>query len=701
MRTLLALMPCVLIAPAYAQDDTTKKGEASGDEMVITASRSNIQQQKAPQVVTVITKEQIEQQMQVTSDSSQILSNLLPSFSPSRQKMTGSGETFRGRAPLVMIDGIPQSNPLRPTGREMHTIDFSMVERVEVIHGASATNGLGALGGVINIITRRPENGSFNQHVNVQTTLPTEKIRGETASYKTTYRVDGREDYLDYLFSIGYENQGLYLDGNNRPVGVDNTQGDTMDSRAYDLLAKVGYWLDDYQRIQLSVNRYHIKGENNYLSVDGVRRLGIPTTSVRGTPPGEAPNNSIWTSGLTYEHHDLAGMKLSALLFNQRYEALFGATNSSSFQDPTIAPTGTLYDQSRSVANKYGTKLALTKDDLLDDTLKVTVGFDTLYDKGKQDLYLTKRTYVPEMEYTNYSPFIQGEYQLLDNLVLHGGVRHEAAKLKVDSFQAVAANNRVAVEGGSLKFNETLYNAGAVYSITDSVDLFASYSEGFGMPEVGRVLRAIDNPGVSLSDFTDLQPIVTNNVETGFRVKKDRFDFEANYYQSNAKMGDRVEARGDNFVSVREKTRIQGFEVKAGYQINERHKVNASYAHSEGKYDSNKDGKVDKKLNGLNIAPDRLITSWSANWNDKWSSFVQANYAFGRSFDDAGMAFDGYLLMDAAVGYKLPYGRLNVAVANLLDKQYITYYSQAGLVNDTRYFSGRGRTVTLGYSIDF
>ncbi|WP_113625914.1 TonB-dependent receptor [Pectobacterium peruviense] len=701
MRTLLALMPCVLIAPAYAQDDTAKKGDSSGDEMVITASRSNIQQQKAPQVVTVITKEQIEQQMQVTSDSSQILSNLLPSFSPSRQKMSGSGETFRGRAALVMIDGIPQSNPLRPTGREMHTVDYSMVERIEVIHGANATNGMGAIGGVINIITRRPENGSFNQHVNVQTTIPTEKIRGETASYKTTYRVDGREDYLDYLFAIGYENQGLYMDGNNRPVGVDNTQGDTMDSRAYDLLAKVGYWLDDYQRIQLSVNRYHIKGENNYLSVDGIRTQGIPTTSVRGTPPGEAPNNSIWTTGLTYEHHDLAGMKLSALVFNQRYEALFGATQSSSFQDPTLAPVGSFYDQSQSVANKYGTKLALTKDDLLDDTLKVTVGFDTLYDKGKQDLYLTKRTYVPKMEYTNYSPFIQGEYQLLDDLVLHAGVRHESAKLKVDSFQALAANNGVFVEGGSLTFNETLYNVGAVYSVTNSLDVFASYSEGFGMPEVGRVLRDVRTSNVRLSNFNNLKPIVTDNVETGFRFKKDRFDFEASYYQSNSKLGDRVEQQGDTFVSKREKTRIQGIEVTAGYQINDQHKINASYAHSEGKYDSNGDGKLDKKLNGLNIAPDRLITSWSANWNDQWSSFVQANYAFGRSFDDAGLAFDGYLLMDAAVGYKLPYGRLNVAVANLLDKQYITYYSQAGLNNNTRYFSGRGRTMTLGYSIDF
>ncbi|KHN51045.1 TonB-dependent receptor [Pectobacterium fontis] len=702
MRTLLALMPCMLIAPAYAQDDVTNKDEKSGDEMVVSASRSNLQQQKAPQVVTVITKEQIEQQMQVTSDSSQILSNLLPSFAPSRQKMSGSGETFRGRAPLVLIDGIPQSNPLRPTGREMHTVDYSMVERIEVIHGANATNGMGATGGVINIITRRPENGSFNQHVNVQTTIPTEKIRGETASYKTTYRVDGREDYLDYLFSIGYENQGLYLDGNNRPVGVDNTQGDTMDSRAYDLLAKVGYWLDDYQRIQLSVNRYHIKGDNDYLSVDGIRDQGIPTTSVRGTPPGEAPHNSVWTTGLTYEHHDLAGMKLSALLFNQRYEALFGATNSSSFQDSSIAPVGTLYDQSRAISNKYGTKLALTKDDLLDDTLKVTVGFDTLYDKGKQDLYLTQRTYVPEMEYTNYSPFIQGEYQLLDNVTLHAGVRHEIAKLEVGNYQTLASNGGYTVQGGSPKFNETLYNAGIVYAATDSLSLFANYSEGFGMPDVGRALRSINQTGISLKNFDGFKPIVTDNVETGFRFKKDRFDLEASYYQSNAKLGERVVQSGDAFTSQRQRTRIQGVEVTAGYQINEQHKVNASYAHMEGKYDSNSDGKLDKKLNGLNnIAPDRVIASWSANWNDKWSSFVQANYAFGRSFDDAGLAFDGYLLMDAAVGYKLPYGRLNVAVANLLDKQYITYYSQAAQANDTRYFSGRGRTVTLGYSIDF
>ena len=78
-------------------------------------------------------------------------------------------------------------------------------------------------------------------------------------SYKTTYRADGRLDKLDYLFSIGYDDQGLYRDGKGRTIGVDNTQGDLMDSRSYDVLGKLGYWIDDNQRLQFTVNRYKIK----------------------------------------------------------------------------------------------------------------------------------------------------------------------------------------------------------------------------------------------------------------------------------------------------------------------------------------------------------------------------------------------------------------------------------------------------------
>ncbi|MGL9735986.1 MAG: hypothetical protein ACR5LF_11405 [Symbiopectobacterium sp.] len=68
----------------------------------------------------------------------------------------------------------------------------------------------------------------------------------------------------------------------------------------------------------------------------------------------------MWSTGLTYDHNNLAGFKLSTLLFSQEYEALFGATNSQLFQDTTIASNKTLYDQSRAVSSILGAKLTLT-----------------------------------------------------------------------------------------------------------------------------------------------------------------------------------------------------------------------------------------------------------------------------------------------------------------------------------------------------
>ncbi|ECV2982742.1 TonB-dependent receptor [Salmonella enterica] len=696
VRSLCSLIPLLMVNTLYAGEFTN-----DDDTMVVTASRTDTEQKDSPQSVTIITKEQIEQQKQITSDTSQILSNLLPSFSPNRQKMSGSGETLRGRVPLVMIDGIPQSNPLRPTGREMHTIDSSMIERIEVIRGANASNGIGASGGVINIITKRPVPGSFNQHFSVDTTSPASHIEGDTMSYKTSYSLDGGGEYLDYLFAVSYEDQGLYKDANNRPVGVDNTQGDLMDSRAYDILGKVGYWLDNDQRVQLSINRYQIKNKNNYVSITGDRLNGIPTMSKKGTPEGEAPHNSVWTLGATYDNSNLAGMKFNALAFYQHYEALFGATNSGTFQDPSIAPLGKLYDQSRAYTTKYGTKLALTKDDIWEDYLKVTLGFDTLFDTSKQDLWGTGRTYVPEINYTDLSPFVQLEVKPVDSLRLTGGVRYEYAKLNIDSYKTLYRNGGYNVEGGKPSFDKTLYNIGTIWTPIEPLSVFASYSEGFSVPDVGRVLRTIKQPDMRVDNFLSLQPIITKNSELGFRIQKQPFDFEMSYYRSTSKLGSRVERSGDVFVARRERTEIDGIETSLGYAVNDDHKLSLSYSHMRGRYDSDKNGSLDKKLGGLNVAPDRIIASWSANWNPELSSFIQANWALSQNFDDPRMDFSGYALVDAAVGYKLPRGQLNLGISNLLNKQYITYYSQSALVEPNRYFAGQGRTVTLGYRIDF
>jgi len=699
-RAFAVLVSAVLAAWAAPAVQAQENLDAT---VIVSASRSNIAANQAPQTVVIIKQEDIEKQLAISGNSSDVLSSILPSYTPSRGKMNGSGETLRGRTPLILVDGVPQSNPMRPTGREAHTIDFSMVERIEIVQGANAINGLGATGGTINIITKRPAKGAFNQSVDVQTTLPTTDIGSDTANYKTSYNVSGRDDKFDYLFGLSYEDQGLYLDGRGRSIGADTTQGDLMDSRSYDALVKLGYWFDDNQRLQLAVNRYKIKSKANYQVVAGDRALGIPSTSVKLTPAGTPPWNDVWTSSLSYRHANLAGMELTAMVFNQEFEGLFGADISATFQDPLIAPSGTLYDQSRSVASKYGSKVGLSRDDLLNHRLKLTVGFDTLFDKGKQDLYLTGRTYVPNSKYRNYSLFAQGEYKLTDNLTAHAGARKEKADLTVDTYRTLAQYRRVLVEGGKLDFSEELYNAGLVWNPAAGLTLFSSYSEGFGMPDIGRVLRSINTAGQSVSNMRDLAPILTRSVELGGRYHRGAWDLDAAYFRADSDFGTRVIAVNGAFMMAREKTRTEGLDLGAAYRINTAHRAKVSYAYTKGRYDTNQDGSLDGKLDGLNVAPNRVIATWNADWNDRWSTFVQAQHAFSQSFDEAAKEFGGYSLVDATTSYKLGKGNgeLRLSVANLFDRSYITYYSQSALVEPKRYFAGRGRTLSLGYALRF
>ncbi|WP_244199007.1 TonB-dependent receptor [Janthinobacterium svalbardensis] len=697
-----ALMAALAAPSAVAQLAVDGSGtDGQMQAVVVSASRSNIAADKAPQTVVIIGKAEIARQMAISGNSSDVLSSVLPSYTPSRGKMNGSGETLRGRTPLILVDGVPQSNPMRPTGREAHTIDFSMVERIEVIQGANAINGLGATGGTINIITRRPEKGSFNQHIDIQATAPTAQTGSDVMNYKTSYRLDGRTDKLEYLLAASYEDQGLYLDGKGRPIGSDNTQGDLMDSRTYDVLAKLGYVIDDNQRLQVSLNRYKIKSKAGYLVVAGDRATGLPSVSVKGEPPGIAPWNDVWTSSLSYSHANLAGMELSAMVFNQEFEGLFGADNSATFQDASIAPVGKLYDQSRAVASKYGSKVGLSRSDLLDGRLKLTVGFDTLFDKGKQDLYATGRTYVPESEYRNLSLFLQGEYKLTGQLTLHAGVRKENADLQIDSYQTLAQYKRVKVTGGKLKFNETLVNAGLVYTPLQDITIFGSYSEGFGMPDIGRVLRSINTPGLSIANMHNLEPILTKSIEVGTRVRKGAWDADASYFRSDSDFGTRIVPINGAFMMAREKTRIEGVEASVGLRLNAAQRAKLAYSYTKGRYDSDENGSLDARLDGLNVAPNRLIATWSADWNAQLKTFVQAQHAFRQSFDDPAKDFSGYTLVDATASYRLPKGELRLAVANLFDRDYITYYSQSALVEPKRYFAGRGRTLSLGYSLRF
>jgi hypothetical protein len=91
--------------------------------------------------------------------------------------------------------------------------------------------------------------------------------------------------------------------------------------------------------------------------------------------------------------------------------------------------------------------------------------------------------------------------------VLHGGLRYELAALKVDDFRTIESADNQLVRGGSPSFTEPLVNVGATWRVANRVTLFGGFTQGFGMPDVGRVLRAINTPNRAVDDYIDLRGV--------------------------------------------------------------------------------------------------------------------------------------------------------------------------------------------------
>lgn len=688
------------------------------EKITVTASRMDKSPSSIPNTVTIIDNEQLEEQFRTTKDLSTIIGNLAPSFSPSRQKMSNTGETLRGRPPLIMIDGVPQSNPLRSGGRSGQTIDPAMIDRIEIIHGANAMHGLGAQGGIINYITKKPSGD--NEHVvSFDVSVPN-SLESNGISFGASYAFSGESEYIDMIGSVSYRNNGVYYDANDNVIGVDTTQGESMDSSSTDFFIKLGHDFSE-SRIELMVNHYNMENNGDWMPVPGDKANGIATGAVEEKQPWDAANNQVTTSSLTYTHANIGGQQLNIQLFNQDFKAVYGGGCFDSFYDPAFDGSDQVvqcgvgsngenlyYDQSRNSSVKWGLKSSLLAKDIAGTGVDIAYGVDIFRDTTEQDLVKTGLSWVPESTYDNIAPYIQLDYDLIEDLTLSTGLRYEYAKLTVDDYKTLYGAGDKQIEGGSPSFNETLFNVGVSYKVTPDMRVYTSYNQGFGMPDIGRILRdgrnfPGDNPSIDSS--LALTPIVTDNVEIGADYQGEYLSAKIAYYRSASDYGSRLALNSDGFYDVRrEKSVIDGIEANVTVFLSEQDDLGVNLAVQQGEYDSNNDNDVDSDLDGANISPNRVNLFWTHNFDNQMSSRVQANFYLDRDFDNAVGAqyaqFDGYTTVDASFAMPLYTGTLSIGIQNLLNEDYFSYYSQTVGTND-RFFKGTGRTATLGYTLPF
>ncbi|MBA4136114.1 MAG: TonB-dependent receptor [Opitutus sp.] len=691
---------------AFAEDDSAT---IRLENFVTTATRTEKALEKIPGAIEVITRRDLDTQLLIADDPSQALATFVPGFAPSRQKLTQTGETLRGRPILYLLDGIPQSNPLRSGMREGYFADPLIIDRIEVVSGANAIHGAGATGGIINYITKTARAEGTRQTF---TTQAATQGRDDDLSWKAGYAFQHKQGSLDLLAFAGVQRNGMRYDADGRAIGIDTVQGDTVDSFGYDLFVKAGYEFGAAQRLQFSANRYDLEGDGDYRLVSGNRALGLPTTSARGTPPGMPARNLINTFSLDYTHRSLLDGLLTAQFFLQDFSSLYGATNTVTFQDTALAPAGTLYDQSEIVADKSGAKITYARRDTFVTGLELTGGLDWLNDNTRQRLAGTNRTWVPPLDYTSFAPFVQTEYER-GPVTLRGGVRFENAELDVATYQTLAYYGRQTVRGGTLSFDEPVFNLGGIVRLGRGFSAFYAYTEGFGLPDVGLILRAVNQPDRSVGRLVALVPVLTKNNEAGLSWRGERGSASLSVYESKSDLSSVVRINNLGIGSVdRVPTRVRGAEFSGEWRVIPTVTLNATAALLDGQTAVAAGQPLDLDLGARNMGPNKLMTgvTWRArpdlSLRLQSSTFFDRDINIGRNTNTTRFEehFAGYTLFDAAATWRTSRGTFGLGIENLLNRHYFGYYVQAdvnaALSNDT-YFAGRGRTLTLRYTLEF
>lgn len=709
-KTLVTLLLTTFATSSLAQALTKEEEEKAQAEkarkmetIITTGTRTPKAVDKIPGAVMIVTPEEIQHTRALTEDATAVLARTVPGYAESSQAMSNTGETLRGRTALRLFDGIPQTSPLREGNRSGTFTDMGLIGRIEVINGPSASEGIGASGGIINYLSKVATKPGTEVTL---TTRYTSQFEDDSDGYKIALDAAHKSDQYDLLVATSFIDRGMTYDGNGRAIGL-NTSGSVADSEAKNVFLKVGtnFGMNRAQRLQATLSRFHIVGKGRYILVDGDRDTGTTNTSVRGQPLGSKTEFNDFKQGiLAYTHDDLLGGTLKLDAYKASQAMRFVTEGGADRQDPLIAPLGTLIDQSEINSQKRGVRGSWSRQDLFVRGLELRAGLDAVEDESQQRLALTDRLWVPPMLYKSTAPWLQLSYDI-GPVTVSGGFRREDGELSVDTYTTTYFRNRVVVQGGTLSYKEDLPNIGAIVRLPMNMSVFAAYGKGFSLPNVGIPLRNVNIPGQSVAGILDLQAVVVDNKEVGFNWRGGRANLGASYYQSESDFGVslRIDPVTSDFIMRRQPIDIKGFEVTGDFVVTPDIKVGALYSRIRGKTVYVDGGPLDREMGVLDINPDKL-GAW-INW--KFSprgdlklgstTLMSRDINVGRSGEEH---TKGYTLLDLGVNYDLKkYGTLTLGVENLTDKFYILSWSQ--VVGFRNFWAGRGRVVSLSHTLKF
>lgn len=560
-QTLLTLSVLLgLSSPVYAQDIQNNDVIVTPD-VVVTATRTQEEVKAVPQIVEVITKEDIEQ-LGATDVYSAL--RLAANVDVTSAGMAGHNVMIRGMSTnhtLILIDGKRFAGEDTSATQNVYALgrlSLSNIERIEIVRGsASAQYGSDALGGVINIITKKSKEPS----VMVGISTGSESINnyyhidfGKQGNFSSTFdmrfsdirkNMQAGDEGSNYYGPIqDFNFAGTWNLGNDKEIDLtlgyynEHTKADYADkytsTGVFQTSKDKKEWYD-YRRYDYSLGYSGKTDNSDYMIRTFYSRLD--------------KENNLYN----YRNNFLGLMEIILGSMYPKYDwdkstyTLWGIEGKNTVQlsDNHLLTFGSEYRQNK----VEGTRLS--------------DGGDNVHQVSQSGNGIVSNKYYSDKEINTWAGYIQDEWQVNDKLLVIPSVRYDHDS----SF------------GG-----EVTPKIGATYFISDNSRIKANWGKGFKAPTISELYmamhRAMGGQTVNVYGNPDLKPEKSTSWDISFEAEKDNNFGKLTYFNNDVKNLITTKQIGSSYydqsyVNVDE-AEIDGVEMEIGRNLDDKWTIKAT-----------------------------------------------------------------------------------------------------------------------------